>query len=58
MIYVIKKYFFLIEIFSAGLKTQNNNNKMGFIQKCSKCPKEYVEYEVKKDKSYLCYICR
>lgn len=47
----------ILEAISAGIKPQNNV-KNGFIQKCSKCPKEYVEYEVKHDNSYLCYICR
>lgn len=48
----------LTEIASAGVKSQSSLNKMGFIQKCTKCPKEYVEYEVKKDSTYLCYVCR
>lgn len=54
----LKNYVF-IEVASAGVKSQTNTNKqMGFIQKCTKCPKEYVEYETKKDNNYLCYICR
>lgn len=58
LIFEILKKLGLESSFSAGLRPQNNLNKMGFIQKCSKCPKEYVEYETKKDNIYLCYVCR